>query len=423
MKEWRNWSGSVVTRPADHVEVTSEGHLATVITQAQGPVRMVGTGHSFSPIAAVDGGTLATLNGFDHVTDAGNGQARIGAGGRLGDISEKLHGMGYALSNMGDINDQALGGALATATHGTGQRFGCYSAMLSELTMIDGRGGKRVLSRSADAELFQAMAVGIGTGGVVTEAVMQMAAPYRLDRKRYSIALTDMLDDFPTRMSACRNVEFYYITGSGQALVFESEESDAPLVARPEDRDQEGLAQLRMAAKILRWSPRLRRFALGAALKSHTKEHFIEDWHRAFPTDRDGIRFNETEYHLPFEYGPQALREVVELVERAFPDVYFPMEIRTVGADDLYLSPFYQRDTVSIAVHHDATQPFASLLKAVESVFAKYQGRPHWGKMHSLTAGELRLLYPKWDVAIQARRELDPENRLVTPYIARLLGL
>lgn len=229
--------------------------------------------------------------------------------------------------------------------------------------------------------------------------------------------------DITRRMSAARNVEFYYITGSGQALVFESEATDAPLIARPEDRDQEGLAQLRLAARLLRWSPGLRRFALGRAIRSHTQEHFIEDWHKAYPTDRDGIRFNETEYHLPLDEGPAALREIVALVERSFPDVYFPMEIRTVGADDLSLSPFFGRDSMSIAVHHDATQPFDRLLKAVEPIFWKHGGRPHWGKLHSLTAPQLRTLYPEWDMAVEARRDLDPENRLVTPYIAELLGL
>lgn len=423
MKEWTNWSGSVVTLPSKQVSVSSEDQLVSLLKHSDGPLRMVGTGHSFTPIAAVDGGTLAKLDGFDHVIQSDQSKARIGAGARLGDISEKLHTLGLALSNMGDINDQALGGALATATHGTGLGFGCYSSMLSELTVIDCRGDKRLLSRDLDADLFRAMAVGIGTGGVVTEAEMQLTQPYRLDRKRYAIALDDLLDDFSARMTACRNVEFYYITGSGQALVFESDASDAPLVERPKDRDQDGLAQLRLAARLLKWSPRLRRFILGKALRSHTHEHFVEDWHRAFPTDRDGIRFNETEYHLPLEHGPAALKEIVALVERSFPDVYFPMEIRTVAADDLCLSPFYKRDTVSIAVHHDATQPFGAVLEAVETVFAKYQGRPHWGKMHNLTAAELRLLYPEWDLAIEARREFDPDNRLVTPYIARLLGL
>lgn len=423
MQEWSNWSGNVVSRPLRQAAVTSEDQLAALLRGSGGPIRMVGTGHSFTPIAAADGGIQIKLDGFDGVSVAGPNLARIGAGGRLGDISEALHAEGLALANMGDINDQALGGALATATHGTGLGFGCYSSMLSEFTVFDGRGDKRVLSRDVDGDLFRAMAVGIGTGGVVTEAVMDMTKPYRLDRKRYAISLDDMLDDFSSRMTTCRNVEFYYITGSGQALVFESEHSAGALVERPEDKDQEGLAQLRLAARLLKWSPWLRCKVLGFALGGHTHEHFVEDWHRAFPTDRDGIRFNETEYHLPLEHGPQALREVVALVEKNFPDVYFPMEIRTVGADDLCLSPFYKRDTVSIAVHHDATRPFDGLMEAVETVFAKYQGRPHWGKLHSLTADELRPLYPEWDIAIEARRDLDPDNRLVTPYMARLLGL
>ncbi|WP_425045720.1 D-arabinono-1,4-lactone oxidase [Primorskyibacter sp. S87] len=423
MKEWSNWSGSAVARPARQLAVASEGELSAVVKDTAGVIRMVGSGHSFTPIAAVEGGTLVSLDGFDHVEPEGSDQARIGGGGKLGAIATRLHELGHAFSNMGDINDQTLGGALATATHGTGLKFGCYSAMLSELTLIDGRGEKRVIDRASQTDLFRAMSVGIGTGGIVTEALVKTTQPYRLDRKRYAISLNDFLDDFTTRMNACRNVEFYYITGSGQALVMESEASDAAPVARPEDRDQEGLAQLRLAGKLFARLPALRRFTLGLAIKSHTSEHFIEDWHRAFPTDRDGIRFNETEYHLPLEMGPIALREIVELVEKEFPQVYFPMEVRTVGADDLSLSPFFQRDTMSIAVHHEAGKPFEDLLRAVETVFHKYEGRPHWGKLHSLTASGLRPLYPEWDMAIEARRELDPESRFVTPYIARLLGL
>lgn len=423
MKQWSNWSGSAVARPAQWVSVASEEELSATIRDSDGVLRMVGSGHSFSPIAAVEGGTLVSLDGFDKVEEVAPGQARIGAGGQLGAISNKLHAMDHALFNMGDINDQTLGGALATATHGTGLDFGCYSSTLTELTLIDGQGDKQVISRSDNADLFRAMAVGIGTGGVVIEAVMNTAKSYRLDRARYAIALEDMLDDVNARMGAGRNVEFYYITGSGQALVLESDISDAELVARPEDRDQEGLAQLRLAARLLGWSPAMRRFVLSKVIKSHTREHFIEDWHRAFPTDRNGIRFNETEYHLPLEHGPAALREIEALVEKNFPHVYFPMEVRTVGADDLWLSPFYKRDSMSIAVHHEAGLPFDALLKAVETVFHKYDGRPHWGKMHSLTAPELRALYPEWDKAIEARRDLDPDNRFVTPYIARLLGL
>lgn len=421
MTQWSNWSGGVTAHPDTITSVSSNDALSDVIRNATDPIRVTGTSHSFSPIVAVDGGTLIRLDGFDDVAAISTDHARIGAGGQLGAIAEKLHGLGHAFANMGDINDQTFGGALATATHGTGLGFGCYSSRLTELTLIDGRGEEQVLT--ADTDALRAMAVGIGTGGVVTEAVMKTTTPYRLDRRRYAIALEDMLDDITARMNAHRNVEFYYITGSGQALVMESAESTDTPIARPPDRDQDGLKQLKLAGRLLGWAPGLRRFLIGKVIKSHTTEHFIEDWHNAFPSDRDGVRFNETEYHLPLEHGPQALREVIALVERNFPEVYFPMEVRTVGADNLSLSPFYQRDSLSIAVHHEAGKPFGALLDAVESVFHRYQGRPHWGKMHSLRASQLRALYPEWDLAIEARRTFDPDNRFVTPYIAELLGL
>ncbi|MCT8158787.1 D-arabinono-1,4-lactone oxidase [Pseudoruegeria sp. SHC-113] len=427
MQQWSNWSGSAVARPARVCEVADEAALCTAITGSEGPVRPVGSGHSFSPIAAVDGGTLLRLSGFDGVealpeAEDGSKRARIGAGITLGALTGQLNAMGHALANMGDIDDQTVGGALGTATHGTGAGFGCYPSMLEELTFVDGTGARRVIHRERDADLFKAMAVGIGTGGVVTEAVIRTVAPYRLERSRYALPIEEMLSDFGPRMQAARNVEFYYITGSRQALVMESRATEDPLLARPPDKDQEGLRQLRLAARLTRAAPGLRRFALGLALKGHVKEHFIEDWHRAFPTDRDGIRFNESEYHLPAEAGPEALRRVIEVVERDFRDVYFPMEVRTVAADDLWLSPFYKRLSVSIAVHHEAGKPFEALLAAIETIFAEYDGRPHWGKMHSLKAEDLRRLYPMWDAAIEARRALDPEGRFLTPYMRELLG-
>lgn len=427
MKQWSNWSGSVVAIPAQNVTVSDEAQLAALIQTSDAPMRAVGAGHSFAPVAAADGGTMVRLAGFDAVMalpidEAGQTSARIGAGQPLGQLTSKLHHLGQALSNMGDIDDQTVGGALATATHGTGAQFGCYPSMLQELTLIDGTGRKQVLSRDADADLFRAMAVGIGTGGIVTEAVINTVAPYRLDRMRYAMPIHDLLAEFDTRMSAARNVEFYYITGSGQGLVMESRETIADPRARPADKDQEGLAQLRLAARLTRFSPALRRMVLGMAIKGHTKEHFIEDWHLAFPTDRDGIRFNETEYHLPAEVGPEALGRVIELVERDFREVYFPFEVRTVKADDLMLSPFQGRDSVSIAVHHEAGKPFKALLAAVEKIFAEYDGRPHWGKMHNLRANDLRRLYPEFDRAVEARRHLDPKGLFLTPYMQELLG-
>ncbi len=425
MPIWTNWAGNVTARPAFRRDIATEDELADLLAGHDGPVRVVGSGHSFSPLMAMDGGTMVTLTGMTGVAaEPGRGlAARIGAGIRLRDLTPRLHALGQALANMGDIDEQRVGGALATGTHGTGPAFGTYSAMLREIVVMDGRGHRHVLTRDRDETAFRAMAVSLGTGGIVTEAVIETVVPYRLAKRRFMLHLDDMLDGFAERMRAERNVEFYYITHARRAVGMESRETDGPLVDRGPDRDQQGLDQLRLLARVLGRVPALRRAVLSLAIRSHLDEHFTEDWLHAFPSDRNLHRFNETEYHIPAETAPAVLRAVIDTVERGFPEVYFPMEIRTVAADDLFLSPFCGRDSVSVAIHHEAGQPFGPLLAAVEPIFARVGGRPHWGKRHSLTAHELRPLYPHWDEAIAVRRALDPAGRMLTPYLRQLLGL
>ena len=151
-------------------------------------------------------------------------------------------------------------------------------------------------------------------------------------------------------------------------------------------------------------------------------EDYVEDWVKVYTSERL-TRFNEMEYHLPFEEGPKALREIIALAEKHFPEVYFPMEVRTVAPDDFWLSPFYKRPTCSIAIHHDAAGDPLPFMNAAEPIFRKHGGRPHWGKIHSLTAADFRKIYPRWDEAMKVRRDIDPHNRFLSPYMAKLFGL
>lgn len=425
MATWQNWSGGVQANPLEHVRISNEQHLVDTVRQSPRPIRVCGAGHSFSPLLQLEGGTHLHLTDLNKVDSESRDPllARIGAGVQLCSLTPQLNALAMALDNMGDIDAQTLGGALATATHGTGRSLPCYSAMLEELVLIDGLGQRRVVRRSADDTLFRAMAVGLGTGGILSEVVLRTVPTYRLAKRRFQMSLSDVLADFAAQLSAARHVEFFYITHSGQCLGLASDLTDDPVTTRPPDSDQDGLVQLRWAARLLSWAPALRRKVLTYALRDHTTEHFVADWFQAFASDRDRIRFEETEYHVPAEMAPQALRDIVDCLERYFPNVYFPLEIRTVKADDLFLSPFYQRDSVSIAVHHEAGKPFTGLLAAVEPIFARYEGRPHWGKAHTLTAPTLRSLYPRFDEAMDVRRELDPEGVFNSPYIKRLLDL
>src|SRR5690606_27377656 len=118
---WRNWSGSVIARNAKIMKPRGLAELADAIRTAPGPIRIAGAGHSFTPLVETEG-TMLDLDRFQGLVshDAIALQATVGAATRLGDLAKQLHAVGQGLPNMGDIDKQTVGGALGTATHGSG---------------------------------------------------------------------------------------------------------------------------------------------------------------------------------------------------------------------------------------------------------------------------------------------------------------
>jgi FAD/FMN-containing dehydrogenase len=113
---------------------------------------------------------------------------------------------------------------------------------------------------------------------------------------------------------------------------------------------------------------------------------------------------------------------VREALESQHQEVFFPIEVRFVKGDDIWLSPFYQRDTCSIAVHRYFEEDFQPYFRTIEPILRKYQGRPHWGKLNTLAREDFRKLYPRWDDFEEVRRAFDPEGRFLNTYLARLFN-
>ncbi len=132
-------------------------------------------------------------------------------------------------------------------------------------------------------------------------------------------------------------------------------------------------------------------------------------------------RFNETEGHVPRESGVACLREVLATLERRN-EVFFPIEFRYIRGDQAWLSPFYGRDSCSIAAHAMQGEQHDYLLSELGPVYRRHGARPHWGKLHDRRPTELRALYPQWQAFAALRRELDPQGRMLTPYMKQLLG-
>ena len=117
----------------------------------------------------------------------------------------------------------------------------------------------------------------------------------------------------------------------------------------------------------------------------------------------------------------EALTEVVEAIEKYRSDVFFPIEVRTISQDDAWLSPFYQRESGSIAVHAYYKDDYSFFFSIVEPILRRHGGRPHWGKLNSLTAKDFSALYPRWKDAMAVRRALDPSGKFLNPYLKKAM--
>jgi FAD/FMN-containing dehydrogenase len=133
------------------------------------------------------------------------------------------------------------------------------------------------------------------------------------------------------------------------------------------------------------------------------------------------VRFREMEYTVPADAGPACLREVLETIRERGIDVHWPLEYRYVHRDDAWLSMFHERDGASISIHQTAALDHRPYFDAIEPIFWKYEGRPHWGKLHTMGAERLAERYPRFRDFLEVRRELDPEGRLLNAHLRTLL--
>ncbi len=156
------------------------------------------------------------------------------------------------------------------------------------------------------------------------------------------------------------------------------------------------------------------------AIAGREDQRIDASW-RVFPTVREN-RFNEMEYSLPAEAGPRCFCDIRELMRNRHAAVTWPVEYRTLAADDIDLSTAFARDTVTISIHQDARLDYRPFFADAEAIFRAHQGRPHWGKMHSLGAAELRPLYPRWDRFLEIRRRLDPRSVFTNVHLHVLFG-
>ncbi|GHF18642.1 D-arabinono-1,4-lactone oxidase [Pseudolysinimonas yzui] len=429
---WRNWGRSAAASPAHVARPTSVDEVVAIVRSAAErglPVKVVGAGHSFTDIAATQG-VLVHLDGLQGVlaVDAERKRVRVAAGTRLWQLGPALREHGLALQNMGDIDRQSIAGATSTGTHGTGLRFGGLATQITAATLVTGRGEVLHVDEQHRPELLPAVRLGLGSLGILVEVELQCVESFLLRSVDHPAPFDEVLDSWHERAREADHFEFYWWPHTDLAMTQTKTRLPAETPHTPPRRlalwaerrllENDALrAQQVVGHLIPPLVPALSRFATnvyGDGVRTGVS-------YEIYASPRH-VRFRESEYAIPLEALPQALRDVRGLVERSGWRISFPVEVRAAAADENWMSTAYGRPSAYIAVHRYFRDNPTDYFRAFDALMRTYDGRPHWGKMHFREADDLRPAYPRFDDFLGVRDQLDPDRRFANRYLDRVLG-
>ncbi|GHH95832.1 D-arabinono-1,4-lactone oxidase [Streptomyces capillispiralis] len=427
---WRNWGGNVSARPAREVAPASVEELADAVRRAAEdglPVKAVGTGHSFTSIAATDGVLIRPqlLTGIRDIDRVG-GTVTVEAGTPLKRLNVALAREGLSLANMGDIMEQTVSGAISTGTHGTGRDSASIAAQIRGLELVTADGSVLTCSAKENPDVFAAARIGLGALGVVTAITFAVEPVFLLTAREEPMPFDRVCAEFDQLHAENEHFEFYWFPHTGNTNTKRNNRSAGPERPVPALRgwfEDEFLSNgVFQAANWLGRAvppavPAIARIS-SRALSART---YTDIPYKVFTSPRR-VRFVEMEYAVPQAALVETLRELKAMVDRSPLRVSFPVEVRTAPADDITLSTASGRDSAYIAVHMFKGTPYQGYFTAAERILTAHEGRPHWGKIHTRDAAYLSRVYPRFEEFATLRDRLDPERRFRNDYLRRVLG-
>ncbi|MEU2552022.1 D-arabinono-1,4-lactone oxidase [Streptomyces sp. NPDC013313] len=427
---WRNWGGNVSARPAREVAPASVEELAAAVRRAAEDglkVKAVGTGHSFTSIAATDGVLIRPrlLTGIRAI-DREAMTVTVEAGTPLKRLNAALAREGLSLTNMGDIMEQTVSGATSTGTHGTGRESASIAAQIKGLELVTADGSVLTCSAEENPEVFAAARIGLGALGVVTAITFAVEPLFLLTAREEPMPFDRVVAEFDELWAENEHFEFYWFPHTGNTNTKRNNRSAGP--EQPVGRlagwfEDEFLSN--GVFQVAQWAGRAAPATVPAIARISSKalsaRTYTDIPYKVFTSPRR-VRFVEMEYAVPRAALVDTLRELKAMVDRSGLRVSFPVEVRTAPADDITLSTASGRDSAYIAVHMFRGTPYQAYFTAAERVFTAHEGRPHWGKVHTRDAEYFSRVYPRFAEFTALRDRLDPERLFQNDYLRRVLG-
>ncbi|GAB2655399.1 D-arabinono-1,4-lactone oxidase [Kribbella swartbergensis] len=432
MSTWRNWSGTESATGVELLRPSSTDELAAAVKTAaeQGKkLKAVGAGHSFTG-CSVPEQVMIRLDGLSSITNADkeSGTVTVGAGTGLRKLNAGLAAFDLAMPNLGDIDKQTISGAISTGTHGTGARLGGLATQVVALDLVTADGSVLHCSAEENADVFNAARISVGALGVIFSVTLQCVPAFLLRAQEMPLPLSEVLDGFDEFADGNDHFEFYWFPHTDVALTKRNNRVAAGVGASPIGRirgwvDDELLSNKvfeltnRLAVQRSGLVPRINRIASRAL----SAREYVDASYKVFCSERNVV-FRESEYAVPREHVVEVIRRLRAWIDASGTRIPFPIEVRVAAADDIWLSTAYGRETAYVAVHQYHRLPHDTYFEAFERIVADYDGRPHWGKLHTLTASELESRYPRFNDFLAVRDRLDPARAFANPYTRQVFG-
>jgi xylitol oxidase len=414
-----NWAHNIKFTAAKlHQPKTVEQVQA--IVKGSSKVKAVGTRHSFNEIADSTGGDLISLKYLDRIVainpDPQSPTVTVEAGITCGHLSQLLHQRGFALHNLASLPHISIAGACATATHGSGDRNGNLATAVAAMKLVTANGELVEFSRADDH--FQGVVVGLGGLGVVTELTLDLLPTFSMRQDVYeNLPLAQLENNFDEIVSSAYSVSLFtdWKEPNFNQVWLKSRE-DAPFQLRPE------LFGAALAKRQLH------------PIRELSSENCTEQlgmlgpWHERLPHFRQDFTPSsgqelQSEYLVPRDHAFQALWAVDGLREDVAPLLQIS-EVRTIAADELWMSPCYQQ--ACIGIHFTWKKEWEEvrrLLPKLEERLEPFQARPHWGKLFAMAPAQLQspVLFPKLSDFQSLLRLYDPEGKFRNAFLDKYI--
>jgi xylitol oxidase len=411
----KNWAGNLEYSTDRLYSANSLEQVRTYVKK-QNKLKVLGTRHCFNNIADSTVGFLS-LKSMDEVValEPEVHTVTVDAGMTYGQLCPFLHNKGYALHNLASLPHISIAGAISTATHGSGEKNGNLATAVSALEIVTADGEVVKLSRQRDGEAFLGAVVGLGAMGVITKVTLDVQPTFLIRQYVYeNMPLAEMKNHFDAIQSSAYSVSLF-TDWRNQRI------SEVWLKSRVEEGQAFNATPEFFGAK--RATKNLHPIAELSAENCTEQLGVPGPWYERLPHFRMGFTPSagkelQTEYFVPRQHAVEAILAVEQLRDQVRPHLMIS-EIRTIAADNLWLSPCYEQPCVTIHFTWKQDWPAVRMLMPlIEKELAPFGARPHWGKLFAMPPAELHATYKKLPDFIQLSKKYDPHGKFHNEFLS-----